>query len=254
MGQLRLSVVAALGLVCGCGGGGGKAQSPVAPTPHVSSIAITAPASDFYLTNAYTFAATETLSNGVTQPVTAALWNTDAPEIAQFSEAPRLVITGVGDVTVIAQRNDATASVRLTTYPDFQGAFAGTYRITGCTAEGDYKRNNFCRGYAVGQRSPLTLNLTQTKTALSGTLAFGDVSADPFSATTVSNTVTIATPGRQDQATMEATLNLRQQSRYDIFGSVRVAWRSAKLSGSATIDGELDSGGVIRTDNTTGHP
>jgi hypothetical protein len=57
----------------------------------------------------------------------------------------------------------------------FAGTWSGTYTVTACGNNGDFKAIDFCSTFSKGTVLPVTLTLTQNGSSVSGTLSQHDV-------------------------------------------------------------------------------
>lgn len=168
--KTQLVVVCALAAAVGCGNDSPGGPSPQPPPPPIS-IAIT-PATDLLkIKGTETFSVTGTYSNGSTraeQPT----WGTDNAGIATIDASGRASGIASGQASIFADAQGQRATRVLRVVPDYHGRWRGDWIATGCSDEGDWR--GACVDFPSGSLFGLSLDLTQTRDAISGTSDFGD--------------------------------------------------------------------------------
>lgn len=126
--------------------------------------------------------------------------------------------------------------------PDYHGRWRGDWIATGCSDEGDWQ--GACGDFPSGSLFGLSLELTQTRDAISGTTDFGDDLPGAGSGTirmdgplVLSGTYTIVIEGIPMELTVAdwetvTTDNERMTGRF------RVSLRAPGLQGSVGVNGE----------------
>lgn len=125
------------------------------------------------------------------------------------------------------------------TIPSYAGNWTGTYAVTGCSQSGQVALANLC-ATIIGS-PPYQFSLTQSDRNVSGTFSLGGVPFPNTSGTVAQNgtlalSATSATPGVNIVANW--ALNI---SNSVLAGTVTQQWTSPGLTGSATINGTINS-------------
>jgi Bacterial Ig-like domain (group 2) len=158
-------------IACSDGGNGGPGPTPPSQTP--VSLAIT-PATDLIkIKGSETFTATVTYSNGTNGPAQAP-WRSDAVSVATVDGSGRATGQASGMATIVAEFQGLTGTRLLRVVPDYQGRWTGRYALTGCSDDGDWRAADFCRELDLSGLYDLSLDLTQTRDAVSGNANFDD--------------------------------------------------------------------------------
>ena len=172
----------------GCGHG-----SPAAPSP--TALAVGSSGAQLFLGASETFSATITLSDGTTEAATGAVWSTDAAAIATVDSTGRVTARASGTVTVIADASGLHATKVIRVLPNYGGSWKGPRAIGNCSALGNSFRFT-CEDLDDSFPREMTATLIQTGDVVSGTIAFGFLSA-PMTATVAADgriTFTAVTP------------------------------------------------------------
>lgn len=191
---LRAGVfVSALAIAASCG----HHSTPTGPTP--TSLVITSSGPRLFLGVSETFTATITFSDGTTAAATSPAWSTDATSIATVDATGKVAGRGSGNVTVIVDASGLHATKAIRVLPNYGGNWGGTYGIGNCSATGTFFLT--CTDFDDFIPHPITLTLTQTADAVTGTAVLGFLTG-PVSATitldgklTFTSNALAATPG-----------------------------------------------------------
>ena len=170
-----LVVLLVLGLA-GCGGNSPNSPSPTAASGSgaPTSVAIAAGVDLMKLKATGTFGLTANYSNGSAGSVQGA-WRSDNPSVATVDTTGRVTATGAGETNIVAEFQGLRATQPLRVVPDYQGRWNGDFSVTGCTADGDFQRGNFCAEFPTADLFVLTMGLTQNRDAVYGPSDFGDL-------------------------------------------------------------------------------
>lgn len=169
-----LCVSAAMATLASCGGGGGG--TPTAPLATPVSITITSTGTHLFLGRTETFTATLVMSNGTSQPLTSGLWSSDATPVATVVGTSG-VVTSVssGDVTIAVDGQGLRGTKRITVVPDYRGIWFGNYIVNSCAQTLEFIAANLCGEFTVGRSLPISFNLDQTATSVTGRTAIGQL-------------------------------------------------------------------------------
>ena len=167
-----LLLTALVTALSGCGDN--PAPAPGAPTPTPTSVAITAGVDLMMLKGTTTFGLTATYSNGTTGAVQGT-WRSDNQAVASVDSAGRVTAAGSGETAIVGQYQGLSATQRVRVVPDYQGRWNGDFRVSSCTADGDFQRINACSPFAPEDLFVLTMGLSQNRDEVSGTSDFGDL-------------------------------------------------------------------------------
>lgn len=199
-----------LGLVsCKKSSSSGGSGNPTGPTPTVSSIAINlqnpVPAG-----TSVTATGTAILSNGQTEAVTTG-WRSDASSIASITDGGTLTAHANGEATISVSRGTAQASTRIRVTPNYEGRWAGSLRITTCTATGDYVGLCEFDGGVIGLMIPVTVTLRPSGGLnLSVEFAIDVLSYAPVTTQIEGDgRIRFATTGTHEATTAEASADIR---------------------------------------------
>jgi hypothetical protein len=171
----------------------------------------------------------------------------------------QVTITGVGDATIIFDGPAAHGTLRITTYPNFQGNWEGSYQVTACRDDGQMAQLRWCDGsnangtFAVGRVLPFSSTLTQNRTSVSGSVALGQLLSDAFTAPISGPTLGIQTQVTTSVSNIAQSWTFNMTDSSQLKGTGWFAWRpTTGLSGSVTVEVRLVS--VTRRDGSRGHP
>jgi hypothetical protein len=181
-------------------------------------------------------------SNGTKQTMSVVTWGSDNPAVAQVSGG-RVVAVGPGEATVYGDCQHGRAQRRIRVVPDYQGSWAGMYRVGSCTADGDWQSERICDELNVPADAPIMLRLAHERTDVSGTIVLGTLAGDANG--------TIGIPGRlslngavtyeEDGLTVRITLSdwstLATGTR--MTGGFTQVWSIAGISGSMRLGCEM---------------
>jgi Bacterial Ig-like domain (group 2) len=160
-------------VVSGCGG------SPTAPDSTVASLTVAVP-SAIGVGESVTGSALATVGFELRQVGTG--WRSENPAVANVSQAG--IVTGLrtGRTAITVNYGGCAASTNVRVVPEYQGRWAGTYRIAQCTpGPSDFYRQTFC-GPVDRTTGNVTFTLVRTGEFVTGQFVLFGV---PFPAFTV---------------------------------------------------------------------
>lgn len=180
MALCRLLVPLAVLALLGPGCGGDSSSSSGSGTQPSGLLTINAPSDVIKCGACQPFTATYT-KGGAAQTVTPT-WRTDNPSVATIDAAGQLTPVAHGDVTVIAEYQEARTSMLIHVVNDYGALWYGNYLITSCRATGAFDPGEWCssEGLGAGQTLPLGLDLQQDRDRVTGTVWLGELNG-PFS-------------------------------------------------------------------------
>lgn len=227
-------------VVCGCG----KEPNIIDGNP---TALVIAPATDLItIKGTETFTSTLTYTNGKSETVPAT-WTSSAPDIATVdSSTGRVVGISPGQTTITAQYQGTTKTQNLRVVPDYQGRWQGDWAVTACISDGDWLLANVCTaGYPAGSLWAITLDATQSRDAITGTIDFGDNAPGAVTGSIAMNghleftgTYTIVVDGLPVEVTV-ANCDTISMDNQRLTGTFRLTLRTAGMQGSVSIDGNL---------------
>jgi Bacterial Ig-like domain (group 2) len=121
---------------------------------------------------------TATYTKGGTPQTVTPTWRTDNTAVATIDAAGQLTPIAHGDVTVIAEYQEARASKLVHVVNDYGASWYGNYLVTRCQATGGFDEAGWCdedATVAVGKTLPVALELVQDRDTVTGTLWLGAV-------------------------------------------------------------------------------
>ena len=228
----------------GCGGGGENPITSPTPGPGTpTSVAIASGADLMKLKATGTFGLTASYSNGTTGPVQGT-WSADNPGVATVDNTGRVTANGAGETNIVAEFQGLRASQRLRVVPDYQGRWNGDFSVTGCSADGDFQRGNFCAEFPAGDLFALTMGLTQNRDAVSGPSDFGDLPGPVEGSIRTSGHLILSAgfTGSDDDIVIDVTLTDWEALTTDnerMTGRFALVIRTSGLQGSVRLDCEL---------------
>lgn len=237
-----LSAILAIGLAS-CGGKGATPTNPT-PTPTITGLTIASTTDLMKIGQSETFTLTATMSDGTTRPATGT-WRSDSPAVATVDSTGRVTGVASGETSISADSGNARATPRaIRVLPDYQGRWAGDWRVTSCTTDGDWARTDICRDVPVGSLPSLALALTQDRDNAAGTATLDDVTGPvqgpvrPGGQLNLGGAFTTTDEGIVLDITISdwetvTTDNQRMTGRFTL------AFRAAGLQGSVRFGGEL---------------
>lgn len=153
------AVVALVALAAACGD-----SNPQKPSRAVTTLTV-APATDMIKLKATeTYSVSATFTTGATEQVSAA-WTSDNQAVVTVTQAGQATGAGPGQATLTATYEGKTATRPLRVVPDYAGRWAGTWTVSNCQVTGNLGPQ-WCGG--VQGSHPATLELVQTRDAISG--------------------------------------------------------------------------------------
>ena len=179
--RIRVGVVFLTVALSACGG----SKSPSAPstntppTPTVTGLSIGGGGNALRTRQTQSLTATTTLSNGTTQAASSPSWDSTNAVVASVSNTGVVTANNQGRATISVTAQGQTASIPITVWQDYQGTWAGQYRIRVCTATGALTGSGmWCTSdlFGTGQTLPIRLTLAQQNgTAVNGSIELGTV-------------------------------------------------------------------------------
>ena len=255
-----VGVVAFTVALSGCGNDSPSAPTNTPPTPTVTGLSIGGNVDRLRTRQTQALTATVTLSNGTTQAATSPSWSSNNATVASVSDGGVVTGNNQGNATISVTAQGQTATVPVSVWQDYQGTWAGTYRIRVCTATGTLGGSaGWCTpdGFSTGQLLPIRLTLTQQNgSTVNGSIELGDLVG------TVAGTVY---DSRHFIGAGSASFNEDGFIFSVNIGTLDLLASSTQLAGSfiwtVTVTGltgqgynELDLVDVIRTSSLTSRP
>lgn len=141
-------------------------KTPQAPSPTVSTLALS-PATDLIRIKATErFSATATYTSGSVEAVTPS-WASDNAAVATVDGTGTVTGMSSGQANITASFQGKTASRALRVVPDYVGTWAGTWTVTSCQVQGNF-RPDWCAPLQ-GNSFPATLIINaQSRDVVSG--------------------------------------------------------------------------------------
>lgn len=245
-------VLLVLGLA-GCGGNSPNGPSPTpGPGPGApTSVAIAAGVDLMKLKATGTFGLTANYSNGNAGSVQGT-WRSDNPSVATVDTTGRVTATGAGETNIVGEFQGLRATQPLRVVPDYQGRWNGDFSVTGCTADGDFQRGNFCSEFPTPDLFALTMGLTQNRDAVNGSSDFGDLSGPVQGAIRMSGHLMLSASFTipEDDIVVDVTLTDWEALTSDnerMTGRFAFAVRASRLQGTARIECDLRTFGKTST-------
>lgn len=245
----RALVTVALAVLCGCGGSGGGNNTGIGPTPTPVSLTITPAATTLLkIGDDQVYTATVRWSDGHNSTETAT-WTSDNASVATIDGTGKAHAVGSGEVTLVAHAQNLQSNLKIRVVPNYQGTWNGDYTVRSCTATGAFTPSDWCGsdGFTIGEINPITIAITQSGDALSGTISLGAITTtlDASSSIRVDGFTTITAQGTYPTSgvTVIVTLNpvnLRADGP-NIIGSFTVAFTVAGVPGSASFTADLNT-------------
>jgi len=231
-----LALAAGLSLIAtACGGG----STPSAPSAVAQSITITSSSDMLFIGAAETFTATATISTGATQPVTAGVWGSDAPSVASVDGSGRVTGVGPGMATIYVDFQGRRGTKLIRGIPNYQGAWMGSYAVTGCSQTGDFARVNFCSNFSVNRVFPTNLNLTQDRDRVQGRFFLGTLGGDTSGPVQTSGELLLSGAVQESPSTIETSWSLQSATAGRVTGRLSLLWRSSGLSGDMRVNADI---------------
>lgn len=242
----HLAVVILFLATVACGDGNG---SPTAPSLNaaITGLSITPATVLIKLRASEAFIATATFANGSSTSVPA-IWGSDNPEVASVDSSGHATGTNSGQARIFADYQGQRATRLLRVVPDYEGLWRGTWRVVGCTEQGDWC--GLCKEFTTGALWGLALDVFQSGDAITGTVDFGRMPGPVSGSIRLSGhlllsgtyTITIADQDIQVRVTEWETITTNNKR---MTGRFRAAMQGCWCEGSLAADGELHV--VIKT-------
>jgi hypothetical protein len=240
-----LSLLASLGLLSAlvaCGGGG----SPVKGTATVADVTIT-PGDDFVLIGeSLQFTATVRFSDGTSQSQPGT-WGSDTPTVAVVDSTG--AVTGVtwGKATIYVDIQGHRGTRLLTVMPNYKGQWHGFIILDACRQNGAFRDNGFCDVAPAGSGDTITLDVTQARTSLSGTIDLGGYSGSVTGSVLDDGSTTLAsTISAEGLVLTIQDWSVRSAQPGVLTGTFTLRWSVPGVDGAGAWD--LHLSGVVRTD------
>jgi hypothetical protein len=236
MKQNLPSIVVSLFLLSACGGGGG---TPSAPTPTVQGVTVTSSSDLLFIGASESFSASASLSTGGTQPITNGSWGSDTPGVATVDSSGRVTGVGSGQATIFVDYQGRRGTKLIRGLPNYQGAWSGSYAVTGCTQTGDFARINFCSNFGVNRVLPTNLNLTQDRDRVQGRIFLGSLGGDATGPVQGNGQLLLSGAIQDPATTIETSWNLASTTAGRITGTLSFLWRGTGLTGDVRVNADI---------------
>jgi hypothetical protein len=220
-----------------------------APSPTTSSVAVTL-TSPLRIGESAQAAATATMSNGQTQPVTSG-WQSDIPTVARVSDAGQVtgVANGRANIYVISGGQQGTLGIRVV--PDYLGRWSGRLLVTTCTQSGAWAEINFCGDFPAGSSDPFGLSVNQTGESINARPNYGDAvfpsaasSIQPDGSTSFVTTFAFA----EAPIFVDASWTMNGPRSGELVGTVNEVWRATGYPGEGRLSQDIVN--AVRTSIT----
>lgn len=223
-------------VLAACGGSGGGA-SPAAPSPAVRAITVSSSSDLLTIGTSEVFTASAAMSNGSASPVTGGAWGGDAPAVATVeSSTGKVTIVGSGNVTVFVDYHGVRGTKLVRGLPGYQGAWSGSYYVTGCSQTGDFKTIDVCSGFPVNHVFPTNLTLTQNRDGVQGRVFLGSLGADATGLIQTDGRLLITAAVQESGTTIETSWTLQSTTPGRITGTLSQQWRHSGMSGEMRVN------------------
>ena len=243
-----MNIVIALAVVLLLGGCGGGKESPTAPTapapptPTIVSVAV-AITNEIILRGSSEMAtATVTLSNGTTQPGTAALWNSENSAVASVDGSGRVTGNQSGRTTINYTAQGVGGSRNIRVVPSYTGSWSGSYIVRGCDQSGIFVTIRFCVDtFPTNRVLPTNLTLSQgTRDVVSGRFFLGQIQSDTFTAAIETDgAIQFSGVLRSGQFDIDSFWRINSLQDGRIVGALTQRWTSPGFSGQANVASEV---------------
>jgi hypothetical protein len=234
-----LLTVVVLGLAA-CGGG---SSSPATPTPAPVATAVSlaiSPSTDLIkIQGTESFTVTATMSDGSSKAVSGT-WASDASAIATVDTAGKVTGVSAGQASIAVSYGGVSARRTIRVVPDYQGSWSGDYTVLTCQDSGDFAKEDWCKVALQNGVIRVTMVLTQTRDAVSGTWAHDVMAGTAQGTIETGGTLPLAGTGMLDHTPMAisgwrslSTDNRSQTGRFNL------TFTSTVWSGSAQASVEI---------------
>jgi len=238
----RALLMAALFGLSACGGGSSSPTTPTpAPTPAATtvSVAITPSTDLIKIQGTESFTVTATMSDGTSKAVSGA-WTSDAATVVTVDTAGKVTGVGSGQAVVTATYGGAKATRTIRVVPDYQGSWAGDYRVLSCQDSGDFSREQWCVAALKDGVIRVSMTLTQTRDAVTGPWTHSSMSGAAQGTIEADGTLALSGTGRLDSVPMSITgWRSRSTDNKGQAGKFTLAFTSTVWSGSAQATVEI---------------
>jgi hypothetical protein len=191
-----------------------------------------------------TYSVVVNLSNGSTRPATAPAWSSSDGAIATIDAggAARGMAAGSTSIGVAAENLSATRSLRVV--PDYQGSWAGTYRVTSCAHTGAFRAARACGDIVkTGDIGGIAVRFTQTRDTVSGTLGFGELLGDATGTIQQGGDLDLRSSIAFEEEGLRGTINVSSWSTRigatGMVGGFQQRWTAAGIDGDMTLGCDL---------------
>jgi len=236
----------------GCGGSSGDGPpTPGGPSPTPTAVALT-PTTDLLKIGATErFSAQVRMSDGSTRPAVGAVWGSDAPAVAAVDGGGTVSGASAGRATIFADAEGFRGTQLLRVVPDYQGSWAGLYRIAQCTDSGDLR--GLCREFFDDfETASILLRLTQNRDMVSGTVGLGELLGDATGTIQMGGDLQLSGSVPFEGDGVKGSIRLAEWSSsvqgQQLSGSFKQVWTAQGAAGDVTLSCVLN--GVGRTSSS----
>lgn len=227
MNRVAVAVFACLGLAA-CN------KAPQTPSPTVTTLAVS-PATDLIRIKATEkFSVTATYSSGTVEAVTPS-WASDNSTVASVDAAGTVTGVSSGQANITASFQGKTASRTLRVVPDYTGTWAGTWTVTSCQVQGNF-RSDWC-GPLQGNSFPATLTIdAQSRDVVSGRWTLQDSNGTVQG--TIATNGTLALTGSSLQSGVRIDISSWQTTSTDnraMTGTFTLTWTIPDKPGGSGV-------------------
>jgi hypothetical protein len=191
-----------------------------------------------------TYSVVVNLSDGSTRPATAPAWSSSDGAVATIDAggSARAVAAGTTSIGVTAENLSATRSLRVV--PDYQGSWAGTYRVTSCAHTGAFRAARACGDIVkTGDVGGIAARFTQTRDSVSGTLGLGALLGDATGTVQQGGELDLRGSIAFEEEGFRGTINVSSWSTRigttGMVGGFQQRWIAAGIDGDMTLGCEL---------------
>jgi hypothetical protein len=216
-------------------------KSKTAPSPTVTSIAVTSASDLLFIGASETFTATATLSDGSTQNISTAAWGTNEQHVVSVeSSSGRVTGVGSGQATVFVDYQGQRGTRSIRGLPNYQGSWSGSYAIRSCQESGTIALAEICRDtFAVNRVLPLDIIATQTRDAATAQLFLGSVAGSGTGPIQLDGRWLLAATARSGELSIDTVWTLHSATSGRSTGAASFIVRFAGLSGDVRADVEI---------------
>lgn len=231
----RVSIIVGIA-ACVCAAAACDKSTPGTPSPTVSTLALS-PGTDLVKIKASEkFSVTATYTSGASEGVSPT-WTSDNQAVATVDAGGTVTGVAAGQATITASYQGKTATRAIRVVPDYAGRWAGTWAVTRCQVQGDF-REDWCGG--VQGAFPATLDLLQSRDVVSGTWTLQEATGNVQGS--IAGNGTLALTGSSLQSGVTIEIGAWQSATTDnrlMTGTFTLTWRVPGRSGSGQTDVEM---------------